>query len=100
MKQRGDRATGTRVRETWVNSSDHPEILYPEYLMLEAVDITTSAVLGSEKAFAMLEQLDIPIEYRAKVAALMRLFEEIQERARKIFDPHPGRENPGKDGGT
>ena len=56
--------------------------------MLEAVDIRTSAALGSEKAFAMLEQLDIPIEYRAKVAELMRLFEEIEERARKIFDPH------------
>ena len=91
MKQKADQTTARRVRETWVNSSDHPEFLDPEYVMLEALDITTSAVLGSEKAFAMLEQLDIPIEYRAKVAALMLLFEEIEKRARRIFDPHPRR---------
>ncbi len=87
MKQNSDQAPATRVPS--VNSPECRPGLNPEYVILEVVDIMNSALFGSEKAFAMLEQLDIPIEYRAKVAILMRLFEEIEKGARQIFDAHP-----------
>ena len=88
MKPRGNEAAGKRAGENWADRPGDRELLKPEYVMLEAIDIANSALFGSEKAFSMLEDLEIPIEYRAKVAVLMRLFEEIEERARKIFNSY------------
>ena len=63
-----------------------------EDLKNEILNITLLSGLGNNKAAALIERLDISVGYKAEVASLMILFETIEKKARKIFNPFPVKE--------